>query len=97
VSSAPPPQPHRGPSSTIPFRGVSDIGMPELDGYGLLRAVRALAAKDGGATPAVALTAFSRPADHQRAMEAGYLEHFAKPVNASALVVAVARALGRCR
>jgi PAS domain S-box-containing protein len=76
---------------------VSDIGMPGLDGYQLLRAVRALAPEQGGETPAVALTAFARPEERLRALEAGYQVHLAKPVNQSELLVAVARVTGRLR
>ncbi len=69
---------------------ISDIGMPELDGYHLIRAVRALDAGDGGATPAVALTAFARPEDRLQALRAGYQMHVAKPVDPSELIVVVA-------
>ena len=69
---------------------ICDIGMPELDGYNLIRAVRALGAGDGSATPAVALTAFARPEDRLRALRAGYQMHVAKPVDASELIVVVA-------
>jgi PAS domain S-box-containing protein len=69
---------------------LSDIGMPQQDGYQLVRALRALAPEDGGSTPAAALTAFTRPEDRERALRAGYQVHVAKPVNASALIDVVA-------
>src|SRR6266478_7802181 len=59
---------------------VSDIGMPELDGYEMIRLVRSLPADDGGRTPAIALTAFARLEDRQRAVLAGFQVHIAKPV-----------------
>ncbi len=74
---------------------ISDIGMPELDGYHLIRAVRALPAEQGGATPAVAVTAFARPEDRLRALRAGYQMHLTKPIEQSELVVVVANLTGR--
>jgi CheY-like chemotaxis protein len=74
---------------------VSDIGMPHEDGYALIARVRALPAADGGATPAIALTAFARPEDRARAMAAGYQEHLAKPLDPPGFVAEVARVAGR--
>jgi CheY-like chemotaxis protein/anti-sigma regulatory factor (Ser/Thr protein kinase) len=74
---------------------ISDIGMPGQDGYDFIRAVRALDPDRGGATPAVALTAFARPEDRLRALRAGYQTHLAKPVDQNELVMAVARVTGR--
>jgi PAS domain S-box-containing protein len=70
---------------------VSDIGMPERDGYDLIRQVRKLASSQGGHTPAVALTAFARSEDRTRAMVAGYNMHIAKPVEPHELLATVAR------
>ncbi len=58
---------------------VSDIAMPEDDGYALIRAIRLLAAEDGGATPAIALTAYAREEDRAAALAAGFQHHIAKP------------------
>ena len=69
---------------------VSDIAMPDEDGYALIRRVRALPAAAGGETPAVALSAYSREEDRQRALAAGFQAHVAKPVDPAALVAAVA-------
>ena len=69
---------------------VSDIGMPAVDGYELIRRVRALPEKDRAAVPAAAVTAFARPEDRMRAMLAGYDLHLAKPIEPVELVVAVA-------
>jgi signal transduction histidine kinase/ActR/RegA family two-component response regulator len=74
---------------------ISDIGMPELDGYQLIRAARALGPEEGGATPAIALTAFARPEDRLRAIEAGYQMHIAKPVDPSELLLVIADVTGR--
>jgi CheY-like chemotaxis protein len=73
---------------------VSDIGMPQLDGYQLLRNVRT-AGYDAKRLPAIALTAFSRVQDRADALAAGFQMHLAKPVKAEALVSAVANLLPR--
>jgi signal transduction histidine kinase len=69
---------------------ISDIGMPGEDGYDLIRQVRALSSDDGGAVPALALTAFARDEDLQRALVAGYQRHAAKPVEPAELAALVA-------
>lgn len=69
---------------------VSDIGMPEADGFELLRRVRALGPDRGGRVPAIALTAFARAEDRTRALRAGFLVHVSKPVDPSELVATVA-------
>jgi CheY-like chemotaxis protein len=74
---------------------ISDIGMPVVDGYELLRKIRALGGAQGGLLPAVALTAFARSEDRTRALRAGFLMHLAKPVDASELVACVATIVGR--
>lgn len=74
---------------------VSDIGMPETDGYQFIRQVRALPAGQGGRTPAIALTAFARSEDRTRAMIAGYQVHVAKPIESQELIVTVASLAGR--
>jgi PAS domain S-box-containing protein len=74
---------------------VSDIGMPEHDGYHFIRDVRRLPPSAGGRTPAVALTAFARSEDRTRAMMAGYQIHLAKPIEPRELLVTVASLGGR--
>jgi CheY-like chemotaxis protein len=69
---------------------LSDIGMPDVDGYSLLRSVRALPHEQGGDVPAVALTAFARPEDRRRALLGGFQMHLAKPIDPTELVAAVA-------
>jgi PAS domain S-box-containing protein len=69
---------------------ISDIGMPEEDGYAFIRKVRSLRPEDGGDTPAAALSAFARAQDRTRALRAGYQTYIAKPVDPSELTAAVA-------
>jgi CheY-like chemotaxis protein len=69
---------------------VSDIGMPDEDGFTLMRRIRALSAQHGR-IPAIALTAYARAVDRQQAMMAGYDIHLGKPVDAAELVEVVAR------
>lgn len=69
---------------------VSDIAMPQQDGYALIRSIRALPPEQGGRTPAVALTALARPKDRVRALAAGFQTHLPKPVDPSELTLAVA-------
>jgi len=80
--------------SGTPDLMVSDIGMPQLDGYQLLRNVRG-AGFDAQRLPAIALTAFSRVQDREDALAAGFQVHLAKPVRAEALVAAVGNLLRR--
>jgi PAS domain S-box-containing protein len=74
---------------------VSDIGMPEMDGYAFVRAMRAMPAAEGGNTPAIALTAYAGTDDARMAMDAGFQVHLAKPVEPSELVTTVAKVAGR--
>ena len=73
---------------------VSDIGMPGMDGYELLRRIRSLKS-NSAAVPAIALTAYARPKDRLNALRAGYVAHLAKPADPSQLVATVAAAAGR--
>jgi PAS domain S-box-containing protein len=79
----------------LPHVLVSDIGMPEVDGYELLKRVRALGTNRGGRLPAIALTAFARSEDRTRALRAGFMVHVAKPVDPTELVATVASVAGR--
>ncbi|HWQ32675.1 MAG TPA: response regulator [Blastocatellia bacterium] len=76
---------------------VSDIGMPEVSGYELIRQVRALPPEHGGQIPAVALTAFGRSTDRIRALSAGFQMHIPKPVEPAELAIVVATLTGRAR
>ena len=73
---------------------VSDIGMPEVDGYEFLRQVRMLKPENGGKIPAIALTAFARSEDRTRALMSGYQVHVAKPVEPAELIATVASVAG---
>jgi signal transduction histidine kinase/ActR/RegA family two-component response regulator len=74
---------------------ISDIGMPDEDGYRLLRRIRALPTEQGGRIPAVALTAYARTQDRTAALLAGFQSHLAKPVEPAELVAVVANLAGR--
>ncbi len=69
---------------------LADIGMPGEDGYSLIQRVRALCPAGSASIPAAALTAFARKEDRERALHAGFQLHLTKPIDASALVAAVA-------
>jgi signal transduction histidine kinase/CheY-like chemotaxis protein len=68
---------------------ISDIGMPDENGYEFIRKVRALDAENGGLTPAIALTAYAGSKDRAEALAAGFQTHLAKPVDKETLIVAV--------
>jgi CheY-like chemotaxis protein len=69
---------------------ISDIAMPEEDGYMLIGRVRALPEDQGGRTTSIALTAYAGRADRKRALDAGFDTHFSKPVDIDKLVLALA-------
>jgi CheY-like chemotaxis protein len=69
---------------------VSDVGMPNEDGFALTRQVRARDADSGGNTPAIALTGYTRPEDRARLLGAGFQTHVRKPVEPDEIVAAVA-------
>jgi CheY-like chemotaxis protein len=70
---------------------ISDIGMPRQDGYYLIREIRARDGKSGRRVPAVALTAFARTEDRNKALAEGFQEHLSKPIEPMELVNTVAR------
>jgi CheY-like chemotaxis protein len=72
---------------------VSDIAMPDEDGYALMEWLRTAPPGVGGGTRAIALTAYAREEDRQRALDAGFLAHVAKPVEPDDLVDVIARAV----
>lgn len=74
---------------------VSDIGMPEEDGYKLIRKIRDRELDGGTRIPAIALTAYARAEDQTRALEAGFAIHVPKPVEPQALIGIVAHIVGR--
>jgi len=78
-------------SSFKPNVIISDIGMPNQDGYTFMRGVR----RQGVTTPALALTAFARDKDRASSIQAGYQMHLRKPVDPAELIAAVANLAGR--
>jgi signal transduction histidine kinase len=69
---------------------LSDIGMPMIDGYELIRQIRKLPPEQGGRIPAVAVTGFARSEDSQRALAEGFQNHLSKPIEPKELVDLVA-------
>ncbi|MEH2352251.1 ATP-binding protein [Nostoc sp.] len=74
---------------------LSDIGMPEMDGYMLMRQVKALQANQAKQIPAIALTAYAGEINQQQALESGFQKHLSKPVEPDELVKAIATLIGR--
>ncbi|HEY9799390.1 MAG TPA: PAS domain S-box protein [Leptolyngbyaceae cyanobacterium] len=74
---------------------LSDIGMPDEDGYSLIRKIRALPSEQGGNVPAAALTAYARQSDRQQALTAGFQIHIPKPIEPIQLLKVVASLAGR--
>lgn len=71
---------------------LSDIGMPEMDGYMLMRQIK----EQGKKIPAIALTAYAGESNHQKALEAGFQKHISKPVEPEELVRVIATLISRC-
>ena len=69
---------------------LSDIGMPEADGYELIRRIRARPRSAGGATPGACLTGYTTSEDRRRALLAGFTMHLSKPIDPAELVAVVA-------
>ena len=76
---------------------IADIGMPDEDGYSLIRSVRALESDVTRRVPAIALTAHAHSADVNRALASGFQVHLAKPVESTQLVSTVAMLVRRFR
>ncbi|WP_293352760.1 MULTISPECIES: response regulator [unclassified Microcoleus] len=81
--------------SFVPDVLVSDIGMPEMDGYSLIGYVRSLSPERGGLIPAIALTAYAGEINHQQALAAGFQRHISKPVEPNLLVGAIGDLLSK--
>lgn len=75
---------------SLPDVIVSDIAMPEVDGYEFVQRVRSLPAERGGLTPALAITAHTGKEVQERALESGFQRHTSKPVDIDTFIVAVA-------
>jgi signal transduction histidine kinase/ActR/RegA family two-component response regulator len=76
---------------------VSDIGMPDIDGYMLLRQIRALSPEQGGQIEAIALTAYAGESDRDLALRSGFQQHLAKPIEPDKLIKAIATLLDRMK
>jgi PAS domain S-box-containing protein len=74
---------------------ISDLGMPDEDGYSLIEKIRALPSERGGDIPAAALTAYARAEDRMRVLRSGFQFHLPKPVDSAELVTVVASLAGR--
>jgi PAS domain S-box-containing protein len=74
---------------------LSDIGMPDQDGYELMRRLRSLPPERGGKTPAIALTGYASRKDRERALNSGYQQHMAKPIEQADMIKAIATLVGR--
>jgi CheY-like chemotaxis protein len=74
---------------------VSDIGMPHMDGYMLMRQIRSWSPDQGGQIPAIALTAYAGEYDQQQALSAGFQAHISKPAEPDQLVAIVTQLAGR--
>jgi PAS domain S-box-containing protein len=74
---------------------ISDIGMPDEDGFELIRRVRELPAESGGGVPAIALTAYARAEDRLRVLRSGYQMHVPKPVEMAELLAVIASLVRR--
>jgi len=85
----------RALTASVPDVLITDLGMPRMDGFELLAAVRASPVETVRSLPAVALTAYARSEDRTRALRAGFQVHFAKPIDPAELVAAVSSLAGR--
>jgi signal transduction histidine kinase/ActR/RegA family two-component response regulator len=79
----------------LPDALICDIGMPDDDGYELIRQIRSRPRNAGGNLPAIALTAYARDEDRERALQAGFDGYLAKPVEPGELIYVVAKAARR--
>jgi PAS domain S-box-containing protein len=79
----------------VPDVIVSDVGMPEMDGYTLMQKIRSRLPNQGGLIPAIALTAYASELDQQKALLSGFQTHIAKPVEPGVLVEAIAKLLNQ--
>ncbi len=83
------------PPEQYPSVVISDLSMPDEDGYSLIRQIRQLAPKRGGLLPAIALTSYGRMEDRVRVLGAGFQAHVTKPVEAEELVAVIASLVTR--
>ncbi len=76
---------------------LSDIGMPQMDGYALMREIRQLPANQGGQISAIALTAYAGEYDQQQALNAGFGQHLSKPADPDALIQLIVKLTSKSR
>jgi PAS domain S-box-containing protein len=76
---------------------ISDLGMPEMDGYSLIRQIRTMSQQQGGKIPAIALTAYAGDSDREKVLAAGFQKHLPKPVEPDELIEAIADLLTQKR
>ncbi|MCU0550669.1 MAG: PAS domain S-box protein [Leptolyngbya sp. Prado105] len=81
---------------TLPDLIVSDLGMPEMNGYMLMQQIRARPSDQGGAIPAIAVSAYAGDANQQQAFDVGFQKHLAKPVEPEELIRTVAALARGC-
>lgn len=82
-----------GEYQPVPDVLISDIGMPNENGYALIQKIRALPAGQCARIPAIALTAFNRPEDKRNALDAGFQIHLGKPIELENLISAIVEAV----
>jgi CheY-like chemotaxis protein len=75
----------------LPHLVISDIGLPDEDGCSLMRRIRLLGTEQGGATPAIALSAYTQVEDRHNALAAGFHTYLTKPVDLDQLMTAILR------
>ncbi|MDZ7958682.1 MAG: response regulator [Aulosira sp. DedQUE10] len=73
---------------------ISDIGMPDMDGYTLMRQIRKQSPEQGGEIPAIALTAYAGEVDQQLALAAGFQQHISKPIEPEVLMQTILTIVG---
>jgi CheY-like chemotaxis protein len=76
---------------------VTDLAMPVMDGYALIRQIRALGLEGGGAVPVIAVSAHASPDERQRAQRAGFAAHLAKPFAPGRLIEAILAAIEQAK
>ena len=81
--------------SWLPDMIISDVGMPDMDGYELMRRIRQLPPENGGLIPSIALTGYSRAEERERALAAGYQTFLSKPIDTQLLAQTIADLLKR--
>jgi CheY-like chemotaxis protein len=76
----------RSSAEMLPDILLSDLAMPQTDGYAMIKRIRELSASEGGRVPALALSAFSSPENRRRAIEAGFQSYSTKPFEPETLI-----------